>query len=82
MRGYEQPLLGQLNAQRLDIIQMNMKGVEQKEDRVARCDKLNKAAVETGIESGGQAQEEIDRKRQSITDKLPDMFTGQGPAKV
>ena len=72
MRGKEQPLLGLMDAQRLGIIQMNIKGAEQKEDRVARLEKLEKQpAVKTGIVSGGQTQREIDRKMESITDEFP-----------
>ena len=83
MRGKEQPLLGRMDAQRLGIIQMNMKGTEQKEDGVARLEKLEKEpAVKTGIVSGGQTQREIDRKMESITDEFPDLFTGLGRAKV
>ena len=39
MRGNEQPLLGRLDAQRLGIIQLNMKGSQQKEDRVTRLER-------------------------------------------
>ena len=83
MRGKEQPLLGLMDAQRLGIIQMNVKGAEQKEDRVARLEMLVKQpAVKTGIVSGGQTQRDIDRKMESITDEFPDLFTGLGRAKV
>ena len=83
MRRKEQPLLGLMNAQRLGIIQMNVKGAEQKEDRVARLEMLVKQpAVKTGIVSGGQTQKEIDRKMESITDEFPDLFTGLGRARV
>ena len=79
MRGKEQPLLGlkDAHAQRLGIIQMNMKGAEQKVDTVARQEKLEEQpAVKTGIVSGGQTQKQIDRKMESITDEFPDLFTG------
>ena len=85
MRGKEQPLLGlkDAHAQRLGIIQMNMKGAEQKVDTVARQEKLEEQpAVKTGIVSGGQTQKEIDRKMESITDEFPDLFTGLGRAKM
>ena len=76
-------MLGLMDAQRLGIIQMNVKGAEQKEDRVARLEMLVKQpAVKTGIVSGGQTQKEIDRKMESITDEFPDLFTGLGRAKV
>ena len=69
MRGKEQPLLGLMDAQRLGIIQMNMKGVAQKKDRVVRLEKLEKQpAVKRGIVSGGQTQREIDMKMENITD--------------
>ena len=78
MRGKEQPLLGLMDAQRLGIIQMNVK-----EDRVARLEMLVKQpAVKTGIVSGGQTQREIDKKMECITDEFPDLFTGLGRAKV
>ena len=83
MRGNEEPLLGRLDSQRLGIIQLNMKGSQQKEDRVARLEKVEKqAAVKTGIVSGGQTQREIDIKIENITDKFPALFTGLGQAKV
>ena len=62
MRGKEQSLLGLMDAQKLGIIQMNMTGAEQKEDRVVRLEKFEKQpAVKTGIVLGGQTQREIDR---------------------
>ena len=42
MRGKEQPLLGLMDAQKLGVIQMNVTGAEQKEDRVARLEKFEK----------------------------------------
>ena len=83
MRGQEQPLLGLLDAQRLGIIQMNMKGAAQKEDVVARLEKVKKEqTAKLGPVSGGQSQQEIDRKMKSITDKFPSLYTGLGRAKV
>ena len=83
MRGKEQPLLGLLDAQRLGIIQMNMKGAGQKVDTVARLEDAGKQpTVNTGTVSGGQTQQEINRKMASITGKFPDLFTGLGRAKV
>ena len=83
MRGQEQPLLGLLDAQRLGIIQMNMKGAAQKEDVVARLEKVKKQqTVKTGAVSGGQSQKEIDREMKIITDKFPNLFMGLGRAKV
>ena len=83
MRGQEQPLLGLIDAQRLGIIQMNMKGAAQKEDVVARLEKVEKEqTVKSGPVSGGQSQEEIDREMRSITDKFPNLFSGLGRAKV
>ena len=83
MRGKEQPLLGLLDAQRLGIIQMNMKGAGQKVDTVARLEDTGKQPiVNRGTVSGGQTQQEISRKMASITAKFPDLFTGLGRAKV
>ena len=73
IRGIEQPLLGKRDAQRMGIIQMNMKGAEQKVDIVGRLEKVEKQpAVKTGIVSGGQTQEEINRVMDKITDKFPE----------
>ena len=83
IRGIEQPLLGLEDAKRLGIIRMNMRGASQQVDTVARLERVVKQpAVKTGVVSGGQTQEEINRVMEKITEKFPDLFKGLGRARV
>ena len=79
VRGGKQSLLGLRDAQELGILQINIEGST---ETVCQLSPMKKPPVGTGVISGGETQEDIDRNMSKITDQYPELFKGVGRAKI
>ena len=83
IRGQKESLLGREDGERLGIIKIRPDGNKDEDIKIGRITPVKKEAPrESGIVSGGETQEQIDRKMQQLLEEYGDLFKGIGNAKI